>query len=119
MSAAMRDNLLRWQHELYPDGHRDRLNLAVHLVAVPIFQMGAVTIIEGAVRMSGFTVVGGWLAIIVSLAAQGRTHRREATKPIPFDGPLDFVTRIFAEQFVTFPRFVLGGGVMRAWRGAK
>jgi hypothetical protein len=28
------------------------------------------------------------------------------------------VTRIFAEQFITFPRFVLSGGWSRAYRAA-
>jgi hypothetical protein len=37
-------------------------------------------------------------------------------KPVPFRGPLDVLVRIFAEQFVTFPRFVLTGGLARAWR---
>lgn len=115
----MRPNLLSWQHALYADGHRDRLNLAVHLVAVPIFQMGFVTMIEGAVRASGLTVIGGWFAIVVSVFAQSRTHKREATPPVPFDGPVDVVTRLLAEQLITFPRFVLGGGVVRAWRASK
>jgi hypothetical protein len=49
-------------------------------------------------------------------ALQGIGHKREAAPPIAFEGPIDVVTRIFVEQFVTFPRFVLTGGWWRALR---
>ena len=38
--------------------------------------------------------------------------------PIPFRGPIDVGSRIFVEQWVTFPRFVLSGGLAQAWRAA-
>jgi hypothetical protein len=69
-------------------------------------------------------VAGGWLALAGvaamagAMAAQGRTHRLEATPPAPFRGPADVLARIFVEQWVTFPRYVLGGGFARAWRAA-
>jgi hypothetical protein len=37
-------------------------------------------------------------------------------RPVPFAGPVDVVSRIFAEQLITFPRFVLSGQFARAWR---
>ena len=36
----MRDHLVRWQWQLYPPGHRDRRNLAIHIATVPLFQAG-------------------------------------------------------------------------------
>jgi hypothetical protein len=50
------------------------------------------------------------------MALQGRGHRGELVHPVPFAGPVDVVSRIFAEQLITFPRFVLSGQFARAWR---
>jgi hypothetical protein len=62
--------------------------------------------------------LAGLLTMGLAMAVQGRGHGMEAVAPVPFTGPLDFVTRIMAEQWVTFPRFVLSGGFGRAWRAA-
>ena len=51
--------------------------------------------------------------------AQSRGHAREGEKPIPFDGPLDVITRIVVEQWVTFPRFMLSGEFARAWNASR
>jgi len=50
--------------------------------------------------------------MVFALVLQGRGHRREAETPTPFAGAADFASRFVAEQWVTFPRFVLSGG----WR---
>jgi hypothetical protein len=55
----------------------------------------------------------------LAMALQGRGHRRESTPPAPFSGLPDVIFRIFAEQLITFPRFVLSGEFARAWRQAK
>jgi len=49
---------------------------------------------------------------------EGRGHARESERPTPFDGPLDFASRFFVEQWITFPRFVLSGGWRRNLRAA-
>ena len=46
-----------------------------------------------------------------------RNRRRERETPVPFDGAVDFVSRFVAEQWVTFPRFVLSGGWYRNLTG--
>jgi hypothetical protein len=61
--------------------------------------------------------VAGLAAMFTAVAAQGAGHRRE-TPPAPFRGPTDFVARFFAEQWVTFPRYVLSGEFGKAWRRA-
>jgi hypothetical protein len=61
----------------------------------------------------------GAVLMFGALAAQGRGHRTEANAPVPFRSPFDFVARFFVEQWVTFPRFVLGGGFARAWRASR
>ncbi len=115
----MRADLLAWQRELYPEGHRDRTNLIIHVVTVPLFHMGLLTLVLGAVQLSVFTILSGWIPMIVALFAQGRGHRRERTPPVPFQGAGDVVTRLLAEQLVTFPRFLLSGDFVRAWRASR
>jgi acyl dehydratase len=74
----------------------------------------------GTVAVLAAPFVSGWLALagvagmFVAMAAQGRGHGFEHTKPAPFRSRLDVVLRIFAEQWITFPRFVLSGGLSRA-----
>jgi hypothetical protein len=58
--------------------------------------------------------VVGLVAMVVSVALQERGHGVEANPPEPFTSPAQAVARIFLEQWVTFPRFVLTGGWMRA-----
>jgi hypothetical protein len=98
----------------YARFHKDRTNLLIHIVAVPIFVLGVVYAAVAAVQ-------GRWLAAglslllpVISLAVQGKGHKREPNPPLPFDGPGDFVARIFTEQFVKFPLFVLSGEWFRA-----
>ena len=112
----MRDHLLTWQWSLYPDGHTDRRNLLIHIVTVPLFEAGFLTLLFAV--FNPWLALGGGAAMIAALVLQGRGHRLEPVRPVPFDGPLDFVTRFFAEQCLTFPRFVLSGAFAKAWRRA-
>jgi len=63
--------------------------------------------------------VVGAAFMIAAVAGQGWTHKMEPAKPVPFDGPFDFVSRFVVEQVVTFPRFVLSGKLWRAWSRAR
>jgi sterol 14-demethylase len=111
------ENLLRWQWASYRAAHRDRRNLLVHAWTNPMFMAG--TIAAFAAPLSHLWLLPlGAAAMGIAMALQGRTHRLEATPPAPFDGPFDVVARIFAEQWITFPRYVLGGEFGRALRGA-
>lgn len=113
----MEERLTRWQWRLYPEGHRTRRNLALHVATVPLFQLGTFALVASPFVSSWAAPVGA-AAMLAALAAQGRGHKSEPTAPVPFRGPRDFVARFFTEQFVTFPRFVLSGGLARAWRDA-
>lgn len=100
----------------YADSHGDRLNLLIHLLAVPLFWLGTLGFVTFA-TMGFWSYTAGTLVMpAVSLALQGFGHKREQVPPAPFAGPLDFVTRIFAEQLVRFPAFVLTG---RWWRNFR
>jgi hypothetical protein len=110
--------LLRWQWSLYPDGHHDRRNLMIHAVTNPLFLAGTCALVASPLTGVAFAVTGP-LAMIAAMAAQGRGHKLEQKPPVPFRGPGDLIARFFAEQWVTFPRFVLTGGFAAAWRAAK
>ncbi len=103
----------------YPHFHKNRTNLLLHIVVVPLFVLGVVYAIVAAIQ-------GRWLAAalslalpLVSLAIQGVGHKKEPNPPLPFEGPGEFVTRIFTEQFYRFPKFVLNGEWLRALRASR
>jgi hypothetical protein len=113
----MRKDLLAWQWGLYGAGHRDRVSLMLHLLTVPLFWIGTAMILYAILRGSAGATLSGLALWLAAMLAQGRGHAREVEPPVPFAGPLDFASRFFIEQFVTFPRFVASGGWLRAWRG--
>jgi phage terminase small subunit len=115
----IRQGLLDWQWRDYSDKHRSRTNLLLHIVAVPLFQIGCVVFVGALIARSGMGAGGGMLGMAAALMIQGRGHRREREAPVPFDGAADFVSRFVAEQWVTFPRFVLSGGWRRNLKGSR
>ena len=115
----MRSHLLAWQWSDYAAKHRDRVNLLLHIVAVPLLQLGMLALIYGVTAGGVAVAVLGVVAILVSVVVQGRGHRREREVPTPFSGADDFVTRLLVEQWVTFPRFVLSGQWYRNLRRAR
>lgn len=110
-------SLLGCQWANYGNAHRDRLNLALHAATVPLFWIGTCALALAPVTNFSWAIVG-LVALPLPVVAQGRGHRGEAVAPAPFRGPGDFLARIFAEQWITFPRYVLTGGFARAWREA-
>ena len=114
----IRPNLLAWQWNDYAAKHRDRENLLIHLVAVPLFQVGTVILVVGAAVRSAPGIGIAVACLAAALVSEGRGHAREAETPTPFDGPLDFASRFVAEQWITFPRFVLTGAWRRSFRAA-
>ncbi|MCI0573734.1 MAG: terminase [Myxococcaceae bacterium] len=117
-TSTRRDaSLLSWQWALYAEGHQDRRNLLVHALTVPLFMAGTVALASSP--MTGVaTGIAGATAMFLAVAAQGRGHKEESTRPVPFRGPGDVVARLFVEQWVTFPRYVLSGRFAQAWRAA-
>lgn len=117
--------LHRWQWADYQEFHASRFNLWLHLFAVPLFLAGNLFLVAGIVFVA-LGVTGAWIAIIVgplvsvvAMAIQGNGHKKEANPPKPFTGPLNVLGRIFVEQWVTFPRFVLAGGWLRALKATR
>ncbi len=115
----MRPHLLSWQWEGYPRFHRDRVNLTIHIVAVPSFIASAVTLAASLATMRWVVAGVSLLTLGVAFLVQGVGHRREVNPAIPFTGLTDAVTRILSEQFITFPRFVITGAWRAAFRNAS
>lgn len=109
--------LLRWQWSLYPDAHQDRRNLALHILTAPLFELGTLALILSPV-VGWLLAVAGALGMLAAVVAQGRGHKLERVTPAPFGGPSDIAARLFVEQWITFPRFVLSGRFARAWVAA-
>ncbi|MEZ5701128.1 MAG: Mpo1-like protein [Burkholderiaceae bacterium] len=108
--------LLRWQWEGYPKYHAAKLNLLIHIVAVPGFLVGNLLLVLMLAEGQWGRAAGALLLMAVSFLAQGVGHAKETHPAEPFTSPLNAIGRIFLEQWVTFPRFVLTGGWGKALR---
>ena len=108
--------LLRWQWDGYAKYHQSRANLFIHIVAVPLFLIGTIALVAALFLLSLMLLAVALAGIVSAVVLQGRGHRLEAVPPQPFTGPLNFVSRLFFEQWVTFPRFVISGGLRGAMR---
>jgi len=115
MSGAVPKGLLAWQCEGYARYHQSRANLLMHIVLVPMFLAGNVALIVGVIRLDWIEAVTGVALMALSMALQGRGHKGEPVPPVPFSGAGNALARIFLEQWITFPRFVLSGGWWRAF----
>jgi hypothetical protein len=113
MSAG---RFLQWQWSGYRAAHQNKTNLFVHIIAVPLFMVATVLAFYALVRLSFFSFVFSVLGFIVSLLMQGRGHKLEPVAPQSFTSGFDFVRRILAEQWITFPRYVITGGWSKALR---
>lgn len=108
--------LLRWQWNGYPRVHRSRTNLLIHIAVVPLFVLGNVGLVVALLSRTWLAGAVSLVIMVISVALQGRGHKREEVPPEPFTGPANAISRIFLEQWVTFPRFVLSGMWLRALR---
>ncbi|NNE20129.1 MAG: DUF962 domain-containing protein [Myxococcales bacterium] len=103
----------------YPRFHKNRTNLLLHIVVVPLFVLGVVYAVVAAIQGRWFAALLSLLLPLVSIAIQGVGHKKEPNPPLPFEGPGEFFTRIFTEQFYRFPKFVLSGEWLRALRASR
>ena len=103
----------------YPHFHKNRTNLLLHIVVVPAFVAGFVFAAWSAIQGDWILSLLALCVPLLSIALQGAGHKQEPNPPLPFDGPGDFVVRIFSEQFYRFPKFVLSGEWLRALRSSR
>lgn len=107
-------SMLRTQWTSYSRYHQSRPNLLLHIVLVPLFIASNVTLLIALAEHRWLLALGALALTGLSLTIQGRGHSKEPVPAQPFTGPVNAVSRILLEQWVTFPRFVLTGGWMRA-----
>ena len=117
--------LIDWQWSDYDDKHRNRNNLLIHIVAVPVFWIAGFEVL-GALSLMLFGVPGTfrmifWAAVLIglSLGAQAYGHSLERSAPHEAKNGTEFAKRVLVEQFFNFPRFVLSGGWFRNLKGAR
>ena len=89
--------------------HSSRLNLIIHVFAVPTFIIGIVGLVYSLVNLRIIEAGSFVLIMAVSLLVQSYGHSRENVRSAPFAGPVDALTRILIEQLINFPRFLLTG----------
>jgi len=111
--------LLKWQWGGYSRYHSSRANLLLHIVLVPLFIVANIAAVVALAERAWLVSALAIAAMVVSVALQGRGHSQEQMPPEPFTGPANALARIFLEQWVTFPRFVLSGGWSHAMRAAR
>jgi len=68
----IRRNLLAWQWSDYAAKHQDRVNLLVHLVAVPLFQVGTLILVLGAGIGSALAIGLGVGCLVGGVLIEGR-----------------------------------------------
>lgn len=102
----------QWQH--YADHHRHPANLALHMLAVPLFVISSLVLLRGLLRLDFLSLVLAALGLLAALVLQAQGHQYEVH---PEQGQPDTsLQHLLAEQFLTFPRFVLSGAWWRAWK---
>lgn len=109
-------NLPAWQWRGYHHNHRNPTNLVLHLIAVPLFIVGALLVLSGGFNLDLGQIIVGLISLVAGLGLQRHGHRLEAEQPEPFSNRQDAVKRLLTEQFITFPRFLFTGAWWRAWR---
>lgn len=90
----------------YHHNHQDRLNLVLHLFAVPLFILAHGLLIWGLLNLSWLLSATAAALIAASLRLQQWGHLREPNQPKPFLGAVDFGLRLYREQFYLYPHLV-------------
>jgi len=109
-------HVLHSQWNGYSRYHCSRANLALHIAVVPIFLLANIGLLVALLRGAWPATAACVIAMVLSVALQGKGHGKEHVPPEPFTGVSNAITRIFLEQWVTFPRFVVSGAWAKAWR---
>ena len=108
--------LFRWQWNGYSTYHRSRKNLLLHIVFVPLFLTANIGLLFAIIAHSWILGFVSIPTMGIAIALQGHGHRQENIPPEQFTSPLNAIFRIFLEQWINFPRFVISGGWSRAMR---
>lgn len=111
--------LIQWQWNEYHDFHGNKVNLLIHIVAVPALLMAQVSLVFSLVSQAYLVTLLSLLVVAASFGSQGIGHKKEDKPSIPFTSPFNAIARLMVEQWINFPRFVLSGGWWKAFKAAK
>ncbi|MBC3882211.1 terminase [Undibacterium sp. LX40W] len=111
--------LIQWQWNEYHDFHRSRKNLLIHIFAVPLLLIANINLVWALTQSAWIHAIISAGLMLLSLVLQGKGHKIEETPSIPFSSPLNAISRLFVEQWINFPRFVVSGGWWQAFRSSK
>lgn len=111
--------LLERQWNSYGKVHCSRLNLVIHIIAVPVFIVGTLAFFAALAKLNVVVTMMSVFSVILAFGVQGFGHSKEGITAEPFTGIKQAIVRIFLEQFITFPRFVLSGGWYVAFKLAE
>ncbi len=111
--------LLAWQWNNYHKAHRSRLNLIIHIITVPVFIVGVLSLIGSLFTLNFMGVLASMAGVALAFGGQGIGHAKESVAAEPFTSTAQAVVRILIEQFITFPRFVLCGGWYAAFNTSE
>lgn len=100
----------------YQEVHKNKTNLILHLIAVPLFILGHAGLFILLYTHNLAAILISICLIITSLILQAKGHKLEHKSPEAFTSPGNFVKRIYKEQFITFPMFIFSSGFKESWR---
>lgn len=70
-------DLHTWQWRGYTDNHRHPANLALHLIAAPLFIVAALLIVDGLFSLSVASIAIGVIGLAAALVFQRHGHALE------------------------------------------
>lgn len=97
----------RRQWEGYPPSHTRLANVLLHVVGVPVFLLGNCVLVVSLASLNLRWAGLGLLGMLGGFALQIVGHGIEPRRPPAFASPSDAIARIFVEQWLTFPRYLL------------
>ena len=108
------NELMTWQWQDYHSFHQSKTNLVIHLVTMPVFVLALLASLYFLLQFNWLAAGLAFMTLLVAFAAQGYGHSLEAKPSIPFASPKQAMQRILLEQIITFPRYLMTGGVTKA-----
>lgn len=102
--------LIQWQYKGYSKYHKSKLNLWIHIVAVPLFIYSLYSTLYNLINLEILTSFNSAILMAISIISQGFGHKQEELPPEEFTGARNAILRIVLELHYTFPKFILTGG---------
>jgi len=96
-----------------PQIHRNRLNLLIHLICVPLFICAHVLVVLSVITGSLSGLFMGLVSIASSVVSQQFGHSLEQESTPPASNTYDIFVGFYAEQLLNFWRFLFSGQLFK------